>query len=654
MVEPPKSRQLQSILQAAVQTVQWTYCVFWQLSPQQGTLVWREGYYNGAIKTRKTVQPTEVTTEEATLQRSQQLRELYESLSATEGGGGGGGQQSQRPSVALSPEDLTEPEWFYLMCVSFSFPPGVGLPGKAYAKRQHIWLTEASEADSKTFSRSILAKTAGIQTVVCIPLLDGVVEVGTTERVEEDIGLIRGVKSFFNNNNGGGQNNPNPQRPALSEHSTSNPPTSSEQRFLSPPMVPTHRPTFFETSSQVPVEEDDEDEVAETGGVVVGSLSPPAENAVAAGGAAHSTGHHEPMQVDIVISENIIRVRTPDDDCSNDLDSNFHLLAVSQPGVSTEHCGGGLDHTPGSVHTWPLKDDIPMSSTPQPPSHSGFPSFDLLAQEDTHYSQTVSSILETQSNRWSKYSSTTTMSSAASTSAFSRWSSSSSRHPKNLLLDAAASQWALKYILFTVPLLHNKSSHDPTARGLEPHPPPDELSANHVLAERRRREKLNERFIVLRSLVPFVTKMDKASILGDTIDYVKQLRKRIQELESDTREKRKMRILEKDDGGSGGGEGRLVKVVESPPPRKVAEEVEVSIIESDALVEIRCVNREGLLLGVMQVLAESGIEVTTVQSSISNGIFAAELRAKVKENVNARKPSIVEVKRSIHQIILHY
>jgi hypothetical protein len=34
-----------------------------------------------------------------------------------------------------------------------------------------------------------------------------------------------------------------------------------------------------------------------------------------------------------------------------------------------------------------------------------------------------------------------------------------------------------------------------------------ELSASHVLKERRRREKLNERFIVLRSLVPFVTKV---------------------------------------------------------------------------------------------------------------------------------------------------
>lgn len=84
-------------------------------------LVWGDGYYNGGIKTRKTVQPMEVSTEEAALQRSQQLRELYESLSTGETN-----LPTRRPCAALSPEDLTEAEWFYLMCISFSFPPAVG------------------------------------------------------------------------------------------------------------------------------------------------------------------------------------------------------------------------------------------------------------------------------------------------------------------------------------------------------------------------------------------------------------------------------------------------------------------------------------------------------------------------------------------------
>ncbi|KAM7257837.1 hypothetical protein ACFE04_013578 [Oxalis oulophora] len=117
----PGSSRLQNMLQAAVQSINWTYSLFWQICPRQGVLVWTDGYYNGAIKTRKTVEAVEVSAEEASLQRSQQLRDLYDSLSIGETN-----QPARRPYAALSPEDLTESEWFYLMCVSFSFPPGVG------------------------------------------------------------------------------------------------------------------------------------------------------------------------------------------------------------------------------------------------------------------------------------------------------------------------------------------------------------------------------------------------------------------------------------------------------------------------------------------------------------------------------------------------
>lgn len=34
----------------------------------------------------------------------------------------------------------------------------IRLPGKAYAKGHHMWLTGANEVDSKVFSRAILAK----------------------------------------------------------------------------------------------------------------------------------------------------------------------------------------------------------------------------------------------------------------------------------------------------------------------------------------------------------------------------------------------------------------------------------------------------------------------------------------------------------------
>lgn len=85
-------------------------------------LEWGDGYYNGDIKTRKTVQAMELKADKIGLQRSEQLRELYLSLLEGETDQ----QLAKRPSVALSPEDLSDAEWYYLVCMSFSFSPGQG------------------------------------------------------------------------------------------------------------------------------------------------------------------------------------------------------------------------------------------------------------------------------------------------------------------------------------------------------------------------------------------------------------------------------------------------------------------------------------------------------------------------------------------------
>ncbi|GLJ13552.1 hypothetical protein SUGI_0215040 [Cryptomeria japonica] len=54
-----------------------------------------------------------------------------------------------------------------------------------------------------------------------------------------------------------------------------------------------------------------------------------------------------------------------------------------------------------------------------------------------------------------------------------------------------------------------------------------------ALSEKVRRQKMNNLLYTLRSKVPKVTKMDKASILSDTIDYIQELTRQIHNIEEE-------------------------------------------------------------------------------------------------------------------------
>ncbi|MFA1057472.1 hypothetical protein ACDI47_26510, partial [Klebsiella pneumoniae] len=135
------------------------------------------GFYNGQIK----------TTNERVLhtQRSVQLRELYCSLSS--------GNSNQQ----VSPEDLTDDEWYYMLSMTSTFQPGQGLPGKCLASNQHVWLCNAQHADTKTFERALLAKTTSLKTVVCIPFMGGVLELGVSNLVLDDPDMVNWINTSF-------------------------------------------------------------------------------------------------------------------------------------------------------------------------------------------------------------------------------------------------------------------------------------------------------------------------------------------------------------------------------------------------------------------------------------------------------------------------
>ncbi|KAI3453315.1 hypothetical protein Pfo_009978 [Paulownia fortunei] len=58
------------------------------------------------------------------------------------------------------------------------------------------------------------------------------------------------------------------------------------------------------------------------------------------------------------------------------------------------------------------------------------------------------------------------------------------------------------------------------------------MLVNHVQVERRRRSRLNQRFYALRSVVPKVTKMDRASLLADAVNYINELKAKINDFKA--------------------------------------------------------------------------------------------------------------------------
>eukprot|EP00249_Psilotum_nudum_P020295 c27640_g1_i2 orf=1102-2988(+) len=472
--EAALEQRLQSLVERSA--VYWTYSIFWQLSytaKGQEVLGWCDGYFRGSkdchAESRKQSERDSVAVDQQLKRRV--LKKLQAQFCGTDD-----------DLMPTADEDfVSDVELFYLISMFYSFSAGLGIPGRAFENQAHVWIAGTDKAAFQLCSRSQLAKMAGIQTIVCVSTINGVVELGSTDLITENRKLIQEIKvSFTDDLHVQVQNDTHHQSlPAQKSY--------SYPRFSSTPLAPPMSGLRDVLSYQV--QQPDRLIPSFEGGEPVhgllvrdfrvGSVSPTIESETLRG-----------FNLPFHIHNKVLAAQRPAAAAKSSLQPHIwpHRQNIGSRNLSNystyKQTGLDLHQCDQMTRATAIGMEIPTNGPRLTVGELKFgaPSLSLMAGSCVESEQ----------------------------------------------VDMEAT---CKEDVFTLSFDERK----PRKRGRKPANGREE-PLNHVEAERQRREKLNQRFYALRSVVPNISKMDKASLLGDAISYIQELHSKIQSLEAEKQE----------------------------------------------------------------------------------------------------------------------
>ncbi|KAJ1261538.1 hypothetical protein BS78_09G037100 [Paspalum vaginatum] len=165
-------------------------------------------------------------------------------------------------------------------------------------------------------------------------------------------------------------------------------------------------------------------------------------------------------------------------------------------------------------------------------------------------------------------------------------------------------------------------------KGLGGAPSPAPYAPDHIIAERKRREKINKRLIELSTVVPGLKKMDKATILSAAAKYVKELQQRVKDLEeaaaagsnATTRGGNEAAVVQVNEPGRAVAapeeNGSSRRASSGPPPAAATTkppalpEIEARFSsDKSAMVRVHCRSGKGVAVAVIAEVEELGLSV---------------------------------------------
>ncbi|KAH1149616.1 hypothetical protein GYH30_043917 [Glycine max] len=436
----------------------WNYAIYWQISQSKygdWILGWGDGCCREPRDGEEGGEVRIVDDEKVQSMRKRVLQKLH----LTFGG-------SDEDIYAFGLDRVTDTEMFFLVSMYFSFPRGLGGPGKCFASGKHLWISDMFKSGFDYCVRSFLAKSAGIQTVVLVPTDLGVVEMGSVRTVDESFELLQAVKSVFS----------------------------------APLVLPKVKPT---APLDLVSEKRDGNESANALFCGLAIVDKNKNNN------SHSNNRVEGVGVPKIFGQDL--------NCSTQFREKLAVRKMEErpwPWGGHPPNGNSIGF-PNGVHgsSWGAGEVVrqlghPEILAPRLASSGALPDVANSAKNDFVHNNFQQQQLPVQMQF-----------------DFSRATSRASE--RSIIAESEISDIKASCKEERMSIADDRR---PRKRGRKPANGREE-PLNHVEAERQRREKLNQRFYALRAVVPNISKMDKASLLGDAIAYINQLQAKLKTME---------------------------------------------------------------------------------------------------------------------------